>query len=162
MKWMEKYIDKRTNPSLILENVKSVISLALLYDTPVIHREDENLPKISRYAWGERDYHKIIKSKLKQICNEIELLSPNIKTKFYVDDGPVMDKVWAVRSGLGWMGKNTNVINPEYGSYFFLSEIFNFFLSEIFINIEFEYDEPIEDYCKNCRLCLIEPDRSVI
>lgn len=148
MKWMENNIEKRVNPFLVMEDVKSIISLALLYDTPVLHSDDSNLPKISRYAWGKRDYHKIIKSKLKQICKDIELLSPEIKTKFYVDDGPMMDKVWAVRSGIGWMGKNTNVINPELGSYFFLSEIL--------INIELEYDEPIEDMCKNCRLCLVE------
>lgn len=148
MKWMENNIEKRVNPFLVMEDVKSIISLAMLYDTPVLHTEDSNLPKISRYAWGKRDYHKIIKSKLKQICKDIELLSPEIKTKFYVDDGPMMDKVWAVRSGIGWMGKNTNVINPELGSYFFLSEIL--------INIELEYDEPIEDMCKNCRLCLVE------
>lgn len=148
MKWMENNIEKRVNPFLVMDDVKSIISLALLYDTPVLHTNDSNLPKISRYAWGKRDYHKIIKSKLKQICKDIELLSPEIKTKFYVDDGPVMDKAWAVRSGIGWMGKNTNVINPELGSYFFLSEIL--------INIEFEYDEPIEDMCKNCRLCLVE------
>ncbi|MBE2257114.1 MAG: tRNA epoxyqueuosine(34) reductase QueG [Ignavibacteria bacterium] len=148
MKWMENNIEKRVNPFLVMEDVKSIISLALLYDTPVLHSDDSNLPKISRYAWGKRDYHKIIKSKLKQICKDIELLSPEFKTKFYVDDGPMMDKVWAVRSGIGWMGKNTNVINPELGSYFFLSEIL--------INAELEYDEPIEDMCKNCRLCLVE------
>lgn len=148
MKWMENNIEKRVNPFLVMDDVKSIISLALLYDTPVLHSDDSNLPKISRYAWGKRDYHKIIKSKLKQICKDIELLSPDIKTKFYVDDGPLMDKVWAVRSGIGWMGKNTNVINPELGSYFFLSEIL--------INKELEYDEPIEDMCKNCRLCLVE------
>jgi len=148
MKWMENNIEKRVNPFLVMNDVKSIISLALLYDTPVLHSDDSNLPRISRYAWGKRDYHKIIKSKLKQICKDIELLSPEIKTKFYVDDGPMMDKVWAVRSGIGWMGKNTNVINPDLGSYFFLSEIL--------INMELEYDEPIEDMCKNCRLCLVE------
>lgn len=146
MIWMNKNFEKRTDPSLILEDAKSVISLAFLYDTPVAHTEDLNIPKISRYAWGEKDYHKVIKKKLKVLCSEIESLNENIKTRFYVDDGPVMDKAWAVKAGIGWLGKNTNVINEETGSFFFLAEIF--------INIELEYDNPAEDLCKSCRLCL--------
>jgi len=146
MNWMANNFEKRINPNLIMEDVKSIISLAYLYDTPVAHSEDKNIPKISRYAWGERDYHKIIKSKLKILCKEIESLSENIKTRIYVDDGPVMDKVWAVRSGIGWMGKNTNVINSDIGSFFFLCEIL--------LNTELEFDKPVEDLCKNCRLCL--------
>lgn len=146
MKWMNGSFEKRTNPMLVMEDVKSIISLAYLYDTPVAHSENINIPKISRYAWGQRDYHKVIKKKLKSLCNEIEKLSAGIKTKYYVDDGPVMDKAWAVRSGVGWIGKHTNIINPETGSYFFLATIL--------INIELEYDKPIEDLCKNCVLCI--------
>jgi len=146
MKWMNKSFEKRKNPKLIIEDVKSVISLAYLYDTPIAHSENKNVPKISRYAWGERDYHKIIRKKLKLLCNEIESLYPEIKTRYYVDDGPVMDKAWAVKAGIGWMGKHTNIINPEIGSFFFLAEIL--------INIELPYDSPIEDLCKSCRLCL--------
>ncbi len=122
MKWMNESFDKRINPELVLEDVRSVISLAYLYDTPVAHPENRNIPKISRYAWGERDYHKVIKKKLKILCAKIESVSPDIKTRYYIDDGPVMDKSWAVRSGIGWMGKHTNVINPEIGSYFFLQQ----------------------------------------
>jgi epoxyqueuosine reductase len=146
MKWMKDNFDKRVNPGLIMQDVKSMISLAYLYDTPVAHSEDKNIPKISRYAWGERDYHKVIKKKLKLLCSEIEKLSEGIKTRYYVDDGPVMDKAWAVRSGIGWMGKHTNVINPEAGSFFFIATIL--------INIELEYDKPVEDLCKNCVLCV--------
>jgi len=146
MKWMNKSFEKRTDPKLIMEDVKSVISLAYLYDTPVAHTENKNIPKISRYAWGERDYHKIIKKKLKLLCCEIESLYPEIKTRCYVDDGPVMDKAWAARSGVGWMGKHTNIINPEIGSFIFLTEIL--------INIELDYDRPIEDLCKSCMLCI--------
>lgn len=146
MNWLENSFEKRTNPFLVMEDVKSIISLAYIYDAPVPHNENENFPKISRYAWGSRDYHKVLKKKLKEICKEIEELDSNIKTKFYVDDGPVMEKVWAVKSGIGWVGKNTNVIIPEAGSFFFLSEIL--------INKELEYDIPLEDMCKNCRLCL--------
>lgn len=148
MKWMGSNIDKRTDPSLIMEEVKSVISLAYLYDTPVSQPEDRNIPKISRYAWGRRDYHKIIKKKLKDLCREMEGLYPGLKTKYYIDDGPVMDKVWAVRSGVGWMGKNTNVINKDAGSFFFLATVL--------INAETDYDEPVEDLCKNCVLCINE------
>ncbi|HMS64565.1 MAG TPA: tRNA epoxyqueuosine(34) reductase QueG [Ignavibacteria bacterium] len=146
MNWMANNFERRTDPSNIMEDVISVISLAYLYDTPVAHSENRNIPKISRYAWGERDYHKIIKKKLKILCKEIEALSDNIQTRVYVDDGPMMDKAWAVRSGIGWMGKNTNVINSETGSFFFLAEIL--------INIELEFDKPAEDLCKSCRLCI--------
>lgn len=146
MKWMNESFDKRINPELVLEDVRSVISLAYLYDTPVAHPENKNIPKISRYAWGERDYHKVIKKKLKSLSEEIESISPEIKIRYYIDDGPVMDKVWAVKSGIGWMGKHTNVINPEIGSYFFLATLL--------INIELVYDNRTEDLCRGCSLCI--------
>ncbi|MEO8665952.1 MAG: tRNA epoxyqueuosine(34) reductase QueG [Ignavibacteria bacterium] len=146
MKWMNGSYEKRINPSFIMEDIRSVISLAFLYDTAVAHPEDNNIPKISRYAWGERDYHKVIKKKLKILCEEIESISPEIKTRYYIDDGPVMDKAWAVRSGIGWMGKHTNVINPQIGSYFFLATVL--------INTELEYDHKTEDLCRDCTLCI--------
>lgn len=146
MKWINASAKKRINPKLVLENAKSIISLAYMYDTPFAHLENQNIPKISRYAWGNRDYHKIIKKKLKALCVEIGSISPEIVTRYYVDDGPVMDKVWAARSGIGWMGKNTNIINPDIGSFFFLASVL--------INIELENDEPIEDLCKSCALCV--------
>ncbi len=146
MQWMANSVEKRLDPREINENTKSIISLAYVYDTPVLHSEEENIPKISRYAWGKRDYHKVIKKKLKEVCRGIEVLSPSIETRYYVDDGPMMEKAWAVRSGIGWMGKHTNVINPEIGSFFFLSEILT--------DTELEYDEPIEDLCGKCTLCI--------
>lgn len=146
MNWMNNTFDKRIDPKLVMEDVKSVISLAYLYDTPVAHSDDKNIPRISRYAWGERDYHKVLKKKLKTLCNEIEAEQEGIKTKYYIDDGPVMDKAWAVRSGIGWTGKNTNVINPEFGSFFFIATIL--------INTELEYDKPVDDMCKSCTLCV--------
>lgn len=146
MKWLNNSFEKRLDPLKVKENTKSIISLAYIYDTPVLHSKDPNIPKISRYAWGKRDYHKVTKKKLKSVCNDIEELSPGIETRSYVDDGPVMDKAWAVRSGIGWMGKHTNVINPDMGSFFFLSEIL--------VNVELDYDEPIEDLCKNCTICI--------
>ena len=148
MKWIINSFEKRCNPNLIDPDFKSVISLAFIYDTQVPHPADKNIPKISRYAWGKRDYHKVIKKKLKQLCKEFEILSPSSKFRYYIDDGPVMDKVWAVRAGLGWMGKHTNVINPEFGSFFFIANVFT--------DIEFEYDEEITDLCKDCMICINE------
>ncbi len=146
MKWMNNTFEKRVSPGLVLSEVKSVISLAFLYDTPFAHKEDLNIPKISRYAWGERDYHKIIKKKLRILCPEIERLQENLKTRAYIDDGPVMDKAWAVRSGIGWMGKHTNVINKEFGSFFFIATVLT--------NAELEYDEPVGDLCRGCSICV--------
>ncbi len=146
MEWISRNFEKRINPKLIFPEIKSIISLAILYNTPFERLESPDIPKISRYAWGERDYHKVIKKKLKNICLDIQKLIPDSKTKYFVDDGMVMEKRWAVKSGIGWQGKNTIVINPEYGSFFFIGDIF--------INIELEIDKPIEDLCGTCRLCL--------
>lgn len=146
MSWLERSLEKRTNPSLILEDVKSIISLAYLYDTKEMQPFDNNIAKVSRYAWGNIDYHKVLKNKLKEITNKIVKVDDQIKARYYVDDGPVMEKVWAVKAGIGWMGKNTNVIDPEIGSFFFLSEIL--------INKELLYDHPIEDLCETCSICI--------
>lgn len=156
MKWIKKGFSKRKDIRLIMEDAKSVISLAYNYYTPFKH--DEALPKISRYAWG-KDYHKILKKKLKELTQYIENIhhlpfakgecpkDEGVCVMGYVDDGPVMDKAWAVRSGIGWMGKHTNVINPEYGSWIFLCEIIT--------NLDFDtYDSPIEDLCGSCRICI--------
>ncbi len=157
MSWLKKGFEKRKDIRLIMDDVKTVISLAYNYYTPFSH--NDNVPKISRYAWG-KDYHKILKNKLKLICHHIEhelindmrnssniQSSSLIKTKFYVDDGPVMDKVWAKKAGIGWQGKHTNVINPEYGSWIILSEILT--------NLECDVpDNPIEDLCGSCNICI--------
>ncbi len=146
MDWFARNIDERTDPSLILPDVKSVISLALLYNAPFNRIESPDIPKISRYSWGKGDYHKVIKKKLKNIGRDLKEFVPGLKTKYYVDDGPVMEKRRAVKSGIGWQGKNTIVINPEYGSFFFIGDIL--------VNIELEPDKPIEDLCGKCNLCL--------
>lgn len=162
MGWIEKGFEKRKNVKLILPDARTVISLAYNYYTDFNHNDSK--PKISRYAWG-KDYHKILKNKLKLLCVFIEEINcearsaeaipeidaknskKTISTLFYVDDGPVMDKAWAVRSGIGWQGKHTNVINPEYGSWIFLSEI----ITNLDCNV---YDVPIEDMCGSCRICI--------
>ncbi len=146
MEWLNKSFEKRTNPVLIGEQFTSIISSAFIYATPFRHSDESGIGKISRYAWGSSDYHKVLKKKLKVICKKIESVSEGIKTKYYVDDGPVMDKVWAVKSGIGWMGKNTNVLNADFGSFFFLCEVL--------INKELVYDNPVDDLCESCTICL--------
>jgi len=150
MGWIEKGFDKRKDIRNILPDAKSVISLAFNYYTPFEHSETS--PKISRYAWG-KDYHKVLKKKLKELCSIISSFPDPIQNeekmicRAYVDDGPVMDKAWAERAGLGWMGKHTNIINPDFGSWFFICSIIT--------NIEFEhYDSPVEDLCGGCSLCI--------
>lgn len=159
MLWIERGFEKRKDIRQIMPEAKSVISLAFNYYAPFEH--DESKPKISRYAWG-KDYHKILKKKLKELCEFISVTSPpshltagavllkgegGVLLKSYVDDGPVMDKVWAQKAGIGWMGKHSNIINPDYGSWFFLCEIIT--------NIDFgTYDTPIEDMCGSCTLCI--------
>ena len=161
MLWIKKGLGKRRDIRNIMPDAESVISLAYNYYTPFEH--DEKKPKISRYAWG-KDYHKVLKKKLKELVRHCEeslrddeaISSGNeiassrnagLAMLAYVDDGPVMDKSWAVRAGLGWQGKHTNVINPEFGSWFFICSIIT--------NIEFDsYDSPIEDLCASCTLCI--------
>jgi epoxyqueuosine reductase len=146
MDWISGNIEKRINPLEIFPEAKSIISLAYLYDTQFTHSDSSDIPKISRYAWGNSDYHKVLKRKLKEICFSIEKYLDGTKTKYYVDDGAIIEKRWAVKSGIGWQGKNTTVIEPDYGSFFFLSEIF--------ISTELQEDNQIEDLCGNCNLCI--------
>lgn len=145
MSYMERNIHKRKNPKEILPDAKSIISLALIYNTPFYHSNDKDFGKISRYAWG-KDYHLIIWEKLDQLENELKAIDSNFNSISYVDTGPVMDKVWAVKAGLGWMGKHTNIINREIGSWFFIANII--------CNYEFEYSEQIPDFCGECTACI--------
>jgi len=145
MSYMEKNIVKRKDVSSILQNAKSIISLGLNY----FHDEDfsgnSGMGKVSRYARG-KDYHLIIWEKLLQLENELKEFDETFESKSYVDTGPVMDKAWAVKSGLGWLGKHSNVINKEFGSWFFIATIIT--------NYEFEYSIPIPDFCGTCTACL--------
>jgi epoxyqueuosine reductase len=143
MLYMERNIDKRLDPKKILPSVRSVISLGLNYYQSGGFSDRKG--KVSRYAWG-RDYHLVIWEKLKEFESLLKLQIPLCMTISYVDTGAVMDKVWAMKSGLGWMGKHSNIINREWGSWFFIANIFS--------DIEFEYSTPIEDFCGSCTLCL--------
>ncbi len=144
MEYMARHFDLRTDPTLLVPGAKSIISLAYNYYTDQEQR-DPFAPKISKYVYG-KDYHKVIKKKLKNFIEEIRLQIGEVHGRCFVDSAPVMERDWAVRSGLGWMGKNTLLIHPKKGSYFFLAEII--------CDLELQYDHPIQDYCGTCRRCI--------
>lgn len=145
MKYMENNIEKRRKVKEILRGAKSVISLGMNYHTNYKHHDKLNYGKVSKYAWG-KDYHLVMWEKLEKLIEELKNIDTGFEAKYYVDTGPVMDKAWAVRAGLGWMGKHTNVINRNYGSWFFIANIIN--------SYEFKYDIPLEDYCGSCTACI--------
>jgi epoxyqueuosine reductase len=146
MRWMEREPEKRTDPRILFPGAKSVIVVALNYFTPHEHEADETKGKISRYAWGD-DYHNVLKEKLRALMEYIKTESPETEGKICVDTAPIMDKAWAVRAGLGWLGKHSNLITKEYGSWVFLGEIL--------VNLELEYEtEFVPDHCGSCTLCL--------
>ena len=145
MDYMEKNFERRKDVKLILPNAKSVISLGLNYYTPHEHSNELNKGKVSNYAWG-KDYHLIIWSMLNELEVELKKVDLSFESISYVDTGPVMDKAWAVRAGIGWLGKHTNVINREIGSWFFIANIIT--------NYEFDYSVPIPDFCGTCTACI--------
>jgi epoxyqueuosine reductase len=146
MRWMEREPEKRADPQILFPGAKSVVVVALNYFTPHEHEQDEAKGKISRYAWGD-DYHDVLKEKLRDLFAFIKLLDETADGKICVDTAPMMDKAWAVHAGLGWIGKHSNLITKEYGSWVFLGEII--------LNLALEYDtETIEDHCGSCTRCL--------
>ena len=145
MDYMERNFEKRFEVNNILPNAKSVISLAMNYYTDHQYSNEKGFGKISRYAWG-KDYHLVIWEKLEVFADDLKKIDPAFQCLTYIDTGPVMDKAWAVHSGIGWLGKHTNVITREMGSWIFLATII--------CNKEFNYDKPIEDFCGSCRACL--------
>jgi epoxyqueuosine reductase len=144
MSYMENHFDKRLDPRLLVDGAKSVISLLLNYYTEE-KQSDFSAPKISKYAYGE-DYHDVIKEKLRQLMQFIETEIGEVSGRVFVDSAPVMDKAWAKKSGLGWIGKNSNLIHPKSGSFFFIAEMI--------IDLELEADGPIKDYCGTCTKCI--------
>lgn len=143
MEYMENHFDKRLNPTLLVDDAKSVVSLLYNYYPEQIQHTDA--PKISKYAYG-RDYHDVIKEKLKEFLNTLKVKIGDVNGRAFVDSAPVLDKAWAKKSGLGWIGKNANLINKQQGSFFFIAELI--------IDIELEYDGPIQDYCGTCTKCI--------
>jgi epoxyqueuosine reductase len=144
MSYMQNYFDKRLDPRLLVPGAKSVVSLLLNY-YPSEKQEDETAPKISKYAYGA-DYHFVIKEKLNQLLEYIRLTIGEIDGRVFVDSAPVLDKAWAKKSGLGWIGKNSNLINKNSGSFFFIAELI--------IDLELEYDNAIKDYFGTCTRCM--------
>ncbi|HXG37468.1 MAG TPA: tRNA epoxyqueuosine(34) reductase QueG [Bacteroidota bacterium] len=145
MDWMANNVEKRVDPRTILPNAQSVVCVAMNYYTEGQHSDDPAVGKISRYAWGD-DYHLVVTERVRQLSDYIRELEPSANAKVYVDTGPVMDKAWAVRAGIGWLGKHTNVITKEYGSWVFLGEVI--------LDVELEYDQPIADFCGSCTACI--------
>jgi len=144
MSYMENYFDKRLDPTLLVDDSKSVVSLLLNY-FPDKNQEDSEAPKISKYAYGQ-DYHHVIKSKLKELHHYITANIGEVSGRAFVDSAPVLDKAWAAKSGLGWVGKHTNLIQKQSGSFFFIAELI--------IDIELEYDTITTDHCGNCTACI--------
>lgn len=145
MQYMENHFDKRLDPRLLVDGAKSVISLALNYYTDV-QQTDPLAPKISKYAYGS-DYHFVIKDKLKRLLNIIHEKIGEVNGRAFVDSAPVLDKAWAKKAGLGWIGKNANLINKQSGSFFFLAELI--------VDLELEYDiTPTADHCGTCTRCI--------
>ncbi|MCB9082427.1 MAG: tRNA epoxyqueuosine(34) reductase QueG [Lewinellaceae bacterium] len=144
MQYLANHFDKRVDPRELVPGAKSVVSLIYNYYSPA-RQVDPQAPRISRYAYGE-DYHWVIKDKLKTLLAVIQQEIGAVNGRCFVDSAPVMERDWAVRAGLGWMGKNTLLINPRKGSYFFLAELI--------LDVEFTYDSPMHDYCGTCRRCI--------
>lgn len=147
MTWMENNFEKRVDPTLLVPGAKTMVSLIASYHHPV-HKSQigiKNRPIISKYAQG-RDYHKVLKKKLKELYSFTDKLLGGISGRCFVDSAPVLDKAWAARAGLGWVGKNSNLINKKIGSYFFIAEMI--------IDAELIYDAPTTDHCGSCRRCI--------
>lgn len=143
MKYMENYFDKRLDPRLLVDGARSVISL--LYNYYPAGSQAADAPKISKYAYGQ-DYHDVIKAKLHEFLLSIKEKVGDVNGRAFVDSAPVLDKAWAKKSGLGWIGKNSNLITKQQGSFFFIAELI--------IDLELVYDGPIKDYCGTCTRCI--------
>ncbi|WP_396189061.1 tRNA epoxyqueuosine(34) reductase QueG [Flavobacterium sp.] len=143
MAYMENHFDKRLDPRLLVDGAKSVVSLLLNYYPSEIQNPASY--KISKYAYGE-DYHFVIKEKLKELLQFIQEEIGEVNGRVFVDSAPVLDKAWAAKSGLGWIGKNANLITQKVGSFYFIAELI--------IDLELEYDLPTTDHCGTCTACI--------
>lgn len=159
MKYLERGVEKRKNPELILRGAKSVIVLGWDYSLVAsaqwsVLSEKWKSPFISRYAWGE-DYHEILGPKLLKLEEKLEQFFPGNVFRSYVDTGPVMEKDWAAKAGLGWLGKHTNLIDHRKGSYFFLASLLT--------TLDLDSEEPIQDHCGTCTRCIdICPTQAIV
>ena len=146
MSWIARNPEMRTDPRILFPGARSVVVVALNYYTDAEHVSSPDVGKVSRYAWGD-DYHEVLSSKLKALLSWIQEQFPEARGKVCVDIQPMMDKAWAQRAGLGWIGKHTNLITPDYGSWVFLGELI--------LNIDLDYDtERVDDHCGTCTMCI--------
>ena len=143
MNYMENHFDKRLNPTLLVDDAKSVISLLLNYYPSELQTQDSY--KISKYAYGQ-DYHHVIKEKLKELLYFIQTEIGEVSGRAFVDSAPVLDKAWAAKSGLGWVGKNSNLITQKVGSFYFIAELI--------VDLDLEYDKTTTDHCGTCTACI--------
>jgi epoxyqueuosine reductase len=144
MNYMENYFELRVDPTKLMPGAKSVITLLLNYFPS--HNQNKSAPKISKYAFG-KDYHEVIKSKLKIFLQKIKETVGDVHGRGFVDSAPVLEKSWAVKSGLGWVGKNGNLINKQSGSFYFIATLI--------VDLELEYDDAfVKDYCGTCTKCI--------
>jgi epoxyqueuosine reductase len=144
MSYMENHFDKRTDPTKLVEGARSVISVLLNY-YPSQRQQYPDAPVLSIFAYG-KDYHEVMRKKLNSLLQFIQISFPQVTGRGFVDSAPVLDRAWAARCGLGWIGKNTNLISPEAGSYFFIGSLI--------IDIPLSYDKPITDFCGSCNRCI--------
>ncbi|MCC9072971.1 tRNA epoxyqueuosine(34) reductase QueG [Flavobacterium sp. F-65] len=143
MAYMENHFDKRLDPTLLVDDAKSVVSLLLNY-YPSETQENDSF-KISKYAYGQ-DYHFVIKEKLKELLYSIQEEIGEVTGRVFVDSAPVLDKAWAAKSGLGWIGKNSNLITQKVGSFYFIAELI--------LDLDLEYDYATTDHCGSCTACI--------
>lgn len=143
MQYMENHFDKRLDPTKLVEGARSVISLLLNYYPNEVQNPDSY--KISKYAYGT-DYHLVIKDKLKHLLHFIQEEIGEVHGRAFVDSAPVLDKAWAAKSGLGWIGKNSNLLTQQVGSFYFIAELI--------VDLELEYDAPVTDHCGTCTACI--------
>lgn len=143
MAYMERWFDKRLDPRLLVDGAKSVVSL--LYNYYPEAKQQADVPAISKYAYGT-DYHLVIKEKLQALMHLIREQIGEVGGRVFVDSAPVLDRAWAKRSGLGWVGKNSNLIHPKSGSFYFIAELI--------LDLELGQDPPMKDYCGTCTRCI--------
>lgn len=143
MSYLNNNFEKRIDPRLLVEDARSVICLAINYYPQ--EKLPDHVPQFAYYAYGQ-DYHDVVKAKLTKLLDAIRLICPQAEGRYFVDTAPVLERYWAAKSGIGFIGKNTLLIIPGKGSYFFLGEIM--------VNLELDYDEPLTVSCGNCRRCI--------
>jgi epoxyqueuosine reductase len=144
MQYMENYFDMRTDPTLLVPGAKSVITLMMNYYPE--KQQEQGLPKVAKYAYGN-DYHEVIREKLKRLLGQVKDNFGDIHGRGFVDSAPVLERAWAVKSGLGWVGKNGNLIHKQAGSFFFIATLI--------VDVELIYDNPFaKDYCGTCTRCI--------